>query len=112
MSSSKLYVGNLSFKTTEAELTETFSAYGTVARATIVTDRETGRARGFAFVEMSSASEAQAAIDGLDGKSLDGRQIQVNVARPREDRGGGAGGGRGGGGGGRDGGGGGRQSRW
>ena len=110
MSSSKLYVGNLSFKITEAELAEAFGAYGTVTRATLVTDRETGRARGFAFVEMGSAAEAQAAIDGLDGKSLDGRQIQVNVARPREDRGGGGGGGRGGSGGG--GGGGGRQSRW
>ena len=106
MSSNKLYVGNLSFKTTEADLSAAFSPYGTVARATIVTDRETGRARGFAFVEMGSASEAQAAIDGLDGKNLDGRQIQVNVARPREDRGGS------GGGGGRGGGGGDRQSRW
>lgn len=91
-SNSKLYVGNLSFNTTEPSLTEAFSAHGTVTRATIVTDRETGRARGFAFVEMGSAEEAQAAIRGLDGKSLDGRQIQVNVARPREDRGGGGGG--------------------
>lgn len=89
MSESKLYVGNLSFKTTEAELSEAFSTYGTVTRATLVTDRETGRARGFAFVEMSTPEEAKAAIDNLDGKSLDGRQIQVNVARPRESGGGG-----------------------
>ena len=101
MSSSKLYVGNLSFNMTEASLAEAFAPYGNVSRATIVTDRETGRARGFAFVEMGSATEAQAAIDGLDGKSLDGRQIQVNVAKPREDRGGSGGGGGGG-----------RQSRW
>ena len=112
MSQSKLYVGNLSFKTTESELTNAFSAFGSVARATLVTDRETGRPRGFAFVEMGSDAEAQAAISGLDGKSLDGRQIQVNVARPREDRGGGGGGFGGGRGG--SGGGGGRSSgnRW
>ncbi len=97
MSSNKLYVGNLSFNTTESSLIEAFGPFGTVSRATIVTDRETGRARGFAFVEMGSAAEAQAAIDGLDGKTMDGRQIQVNVAKPREDRGGGGGG---------------RQSRW
>ena len=103
MTSSKLYVGNLSFNTSESDLSAAFAPFGTVERATVVTDRETGRARGFAFVEMSNATEAQAAIDGLDGKSLDGRQIQVNVARPREDRGGsGGGGGRGGG----------NQSRW
>ena len=114
MSASKLYVGNLSFNTTEADLAQTFGAYGTVSRATLVTDRETGRARGFAFVEMGSDQEAQAAIDGLDGKTLDGRQVQVNVARPREDRGGGGGGrgGSGGGGGGRGGSGGGGNSRW
>ena len=94
--SNKLYVGNLSFNMSEASLSEAFAPFGTVSRATIVTDRETGRARGFAFVEMSSSQEAQAAIDGLDGKSLDGRQVQVNVAKPREDRGGG-GGNRGGG---------------
>lgn len=95
MSNNKLYVGNLSFNTTEPGLAEAFGAHGTVKRATIVTDRETGRARGFAFVEMDSDEEAQAAINALDGKSLDGRQIQVNVARPREDRGGGSGGGGG-----------------
>ena len=104
MSNNKLYVGNLSFNTTEASLAETFSSHGTVSRATLVTDRETGRARGFGFVEMGSAEEAQAAIAALDGKSLDGRQIQVNVAKPREDRGGGGGGGSRGGGGG--------SSRW
>ena len=98
--SNKLYVGNLSFKTTEQGLSEAFAQYGQVSRATIVTDRDTGRARGFAFVEMGSESEAQAAIDGLNGQSLDGRQIQVNVAKPREDRGGGGGGGNRGGGGG------------
>ena len=98
--SNKLYVGNLSFNTTEAGLTEAFAPFGQVSRATLVTDRDTGRARGFAFVEMSTAEEAQAAIKGLDGQSLDGRQIQVNVAKPREDRGGGGGGNRGGGGGG------------
>jgi RNA recognition motif-containing protein len=97
--SNKLYVGNLSFNMTEASLTEAFAPFGKVTRATIVTDRDTGRARGFAFVEMGSAEEAQTAIQGLDGKSLDGRQIQVNVAKPREDRGGGGGGNRGGGGG-------------
>ena len=104
MSNNKLYVGNLSFNTTEASLAETFAPYGNVSRATLVTDRETGRARGFAFVEMGSATEAQAAIAGLDGKSLDGRQLQVNVAKPREDRGSGGGGSRGGGGG--------SSSRW
>jgi cold-inducible RNA-binding protein len=95
MSNSKLYVGNLSFNTTEADLSATFGAHGTVSRATIVTDRETGRARGFAFVEMGSAQEAEAAIAALDGKTVDGRQLQVNVARPREDRGNGGGGGGG-----------------
>ena len=88
----KLYVGNLSFKTTEAGLAQAFSPFGSVTRATVVTDRETGRARGFGFVEMGSDAEAQAAIHGLDGQSLDGRTIQVNVAKPREDRGGDRGG--------------------
>src|SRR5688500_492084 len=100
----KLYVGNLSFNTTEDELVQIFGEFGTVSRATVVTERATGRNRGFAFVEMGSDSEAQAAIKALDGQSVGGRQIQVNVARPREDRGpggGGGGGDRGGGGGGR-----------
>lgn len=111
----KLYVGNLSFKTTEDGLVNAFSQYGEVKRATVVTDRETGRPRGFAFVEMGSDEEAQSAIDGLNGQSLDGRQVQVNVARPREDRGGGGGGFGGGGGRGAGGGRGGngpRPNRW
>ncbi len=87
MSGNKLYVGNLSFKTTESELASIFGEFGPVARTTVVTDRETGRPRGFAFVEMESEAAAQAAIQGLDGKTVGGRQIQVNVARPREDRG-------------------------
>ncbi|MCC7111129.1 MAG: RNA-binding protein [Deltaproteobacteria bacterium] len=93
MSENKLYVGNLSFKTTEDQLAQIFSEFGTVASASIVTDRETGRSRGFAFVEMSNDEQAKAAISGLDGKMFDGRAIQVNVARPRESRGGGGGGG-------------------
>lgn len=97
---SKLYVGNLSFNTTEDGLNSAFSSYGSVVSASIVTDRDTGRSRGFGFVEMSSESEAQAAVDGMDGTSLDNRQITVNVARSREDRGGARGGFGGGGGGG------------
>ncbi len=85
-----------------------FEAYGTVDRVNVVTDRETGRARGFGFVEMSVDAEAERAIAGLNGKDLDGRTLNINEARPKEDRGGGGGGGyRGGGGGG-----GGRQKRW
>lgn len=111
----KLYVGNLPFSATEAELNKLFGGVGQVSRTSIVTDRETGRPRGFAFVEMATDAEAQAAVQSLDGQSLGGRQIQVNIARPREERsggggggfGGGGGGGRGGGGGGRGGGGGG-----
>lgn len=98
----KLYVGNLSFKTTDDTLAEAFRPFGNVKRASVVTDRETGRARGFGFVEMETDEEAQSAIDALNGSMLDGRPIQVNVARPREDRGprgGGGGGGYGGGGG-------------
>ena len=106
MAQNKLYVGNLSFDTTEETLSSAFSRFGSVQSANIVTDRETGRARGFGFVEMGSDAEAQAAIDGLDGQQLDGRQIQVNVARPRENRGGAGGGGGGGGRGG------GRRDRW
>ena len=101
---SKLYVGNLSFSTTEDSLRATFSPFGEVARVTIVTDRDTGRSRGFGFVEMATDAAAQSAIEGLDGSTVDGRAIQVNVARPKEDRprfgGGGGGGGFGGGGGG------------
>ncbi len=96
----KLYVGNLPFSVTEAELTKMFSGVGQVSRTTIVTDRETGRPRGFAFVEMASDADAAAAVKGLDGQALGGRQMQVNIARPREERSGGGGGGYGGGGGG------------
>jgi RNA recognition motif-containing protein len=89
----RLYVGNLPFKTTDDDLAKLFGAYGTVGRASVVTDRETGRSRGFGFVEMGTGDEAQAAITALDGKPFDGRNLQVNVARPREERGGGGGGG-------------------
>jgi RNA recognition motif-containing protein len=105
MSSNKLYVGNLSFQTTDDQLAQIFAEFGTVGRASVVTDRDTGRSRGFGFVEMGTEQEAQAAIGGLDGQMVDGRTLQVNVARPREGGGGGGGGGgfrggRGGGGGG------------
>ncbi|HHK40902.1 MAG TPA: RNA-binding protein [Planctomycetaceae bacterium] len=107
MSQNKLYVGNMSFNTTEADLEEAFGAYGNVQSVNIITDRETGRPRGFGFVEMGSSEEAQAAIDGLDNCDLGGRTLTVNVAKPRENRGGGGGGGGrggyGGGGGGRGG---------
>ena len=92
----KLYVGNLSFSTSSQDLQELFAAAGTVESASVVEDRDTGRSRGFGFVEMSSDAEAKAAIGGLDGQMFDGRTIQVNVARPREGGGGGGGGGRGG----------------
>lgn len=113
--SSKLYVGNLSFNTTESDLSALFSGAGTVNEAAIVTDRETGRSRGFAFVTMSSAAEAQVAIERFSGADLDGRDLTVNEARPREEGGPrrsfGGGGGRDnrGGGGGRDNRGGGRR---
>jgi RNA recognition motif-containing protein len=100
--SKKLYVGNLSFQTTEDTLREAFGQFGTVNSAMLVMDRETGRSRGFAFVEMADGAEA--AIAGMNGAQLDGRTLTVNEAKPREDRprGGGGGGGRGyGGGGGR-----------
>ncbi len=82
----RLYVGNLPFKTTDDDLGSLFSSFGTVGRASVVTDRETGRSRGFGFVEMGTPDEAQAAISALDGKPFEGRNLQVNVARPREDR--------------------------
>jgi RNA recognition motif-containing protein len=103
----KLYVGNLSFKTTGDDLAQHFSQAGKVESASIIEDRETGRSRGFGFVEMASAEEAAAAIEQFNGKELDGRSLTVNEAKPKTDRGGGGGGGGrggygGGGGGGRD----------
>lgn len=98
----KLYVGNLSYSATEQSLVDTFSQYGTVESAKIITDRETGRSKGFAFVEMSSDDEAQTAISKLNGTQNEGRAITVNEAKPQAPReGGGGGGGRGGFGGGR-----------
>jgi cold-inducible RNA-binding protein len=82
----KLYVGNLTFNTTEQDLQEQFSRYGQVSSASIITDRDTGRSRGFAFVEMDSKESAQTAIEALNGKELDGRALTVNEARPRENR--------------------------
>ncbi len=107
----KLYVGNLSFDTTTSDLEQIFGEIGTVESTNIIEDRDTGRSRGFGFVEMSSKEEGQNAIEQLNGKEISGRQLTVNEAKPREDRGGGGGGGRGGygGGGGRGGGGGGRS---
>lgn len=113
MSNSKLYVGNLSFKTTEDELRSHFGQYGSVTDVYVAMDRMTGRPRGFAFVTMGTAEEAQEAAEKINGSELDGRQLTVNEARPKEERpgggfgGGGGGGGRGGfggggGGGGRD----------
>jgi cold-inducible RNA-binding protein len=98
--SARLYVGNLSYDTTEDTLRELFGADGRqVEDAAVITDRETGRSRGFGFVTMSTPEEAQAAMDELDGRDVDGRNIRVNEAREREQRsGGGGGGGRGGGG--------------
>src|SRR5436190_2527438 len=101
----KLYVGNLSFRTTGEELREAFSAVGTVESASVIEDRETGRSRGFAFVEMATPEEAAAAIEAFNGKDFGGRNLTVNEAKPRTDRGGGGGGGRGGYGGNRGGGG-------
>ncbi len=97
----KLYVGNLSFSSSEADVRDAFSAFGTVDSVSLITDRDTGRAKGFGFVEMSNAGEAKAAIEGLNGKKLGDRAIVVNEARPKEDRpargGFGGGGNRGGG---------------
>src|SRR5205085_1147085 len=111
----KLYVGNLSYNTTSSDLEQLFSQHGTVQSAEVISDRDSGRSKGFGFVEMGSDQEAQAAITALNGQQHDGRTLTVNEAKPREDRGprgggGGGGGGRGGyggGGGGRSGGGGG-----
>jgi RNA recognition motif-containing protein len=107
---SKLYVGNLSYATTSSDLEQLFGQHGTVQSAEVISDRETGRSKGFGFVQMASDEEAQAAIAALNGQENDGRPLTVNEAKPREDRprggGGGGGGYGGGGGGGRSGGGG------
>jgi len=99
----KLYVGNLSFQTSSQDLEEMFAGIGAVESATVVEDRETGRSRGFGFVEMASQEDGQKAISELNGTDQGGREIKVNEAKPREDRGGG---------GGYNGGGGGRSNRW
>ena len=92
--SNKLFVGNLSFNTTENDLQDAFAAHGTVIETNLMMDKMSGRPRGFAFVTMGSAEEAQKAIDALNGKDFDGRALTVNIARPREERPGGGGGGR------------------
>jgi cold-inducible RNA-binding protein len=98
--SNKLFVGNLSFNTTENDLQDAFAAHGTVTEANLMMDRMSGKPRGFGFVTMSSSEEAQKAISALNGAQMDGRALTVNVAKPREERP--AGGGYGGGGGGRN----------
>ena len=111
--STKLFVGNLSFNATENQLQDMFAEHGTVLEVDLIMDRFSGRPRGFAFVTMSSPEEAQKAIEALNGKDLGGRTLNVTIARPREERSGGGGGGRGhGGGGGRGGYGGGRRDRY
>ena len=89
--STKLFVGNLSFNTTENDLSDAFAAHGTVVEANLMMDRMSGRPRGFGFVTMSTAEEAESAIQTLNGKSIDGRALTVNVAKPREERSGGGG---------------------
>ena len=101
----KIYVGNLSFNTTQDALEDTFAQFGEVTEAAIITDRETGRPRGFAFVTMADDAAGNEAIEKLNGQELDGRTLTVNEAKPRENRGGGGGGGNRGGGGGGGGGG-------
>ena len=105
----KLYVGNLGYGVTDNDLTQMFEAHGTVKSAQVIMDRDTGRSKGFGFVEMGSDQEAQAAISAMNAKEVGGRALTVNEAKPKEDRGGGGRGGYGGGGGGRGGGGGGRR---
>lgn len=95
----KLYVGNLAYSVRDESLQESFGQFGTVTSAKVMMDRDTGRSKGFGFVEMGSDAEAQAAINGMNGQALEGRAIVVNEARPREERPGGFGGGRSGGGG-------------
>ncbi|MCI0640068.1 MAG: RNA-binding protein [Gemmataceae bacterium] len=107
----KLYVGNLPYSVGDAELEQLFAAHGSVQSVQVIMDRDTGRSKGFGFVEMGTDQEAQAAIAALNGKEVDGRTLTVNEARPKEDRGGGGGGGRGGRGGFGGGGGGGRGGR-
>ena len=93
----KLYVGNLTYDTSDSDLQRLFEEFGTVESAQVISDRETGRSKGFGFVEMGSDQEAQAAINSLNGKEVGGRALTVNEAKPREDRGGGRGGYGGGG---------------
>ncbi len=102
---SKLYVGNLSYNTTSSDLEQLFTPHGAVTSAEVIQDRDTGRSKGFGFVQMGSDSEAQAAIAALNGQQSDGRALTVNEAKPREERSPRSGGGGGGGGGGRSGGG-------
>jgi RNA recognition motif-containing protein len=92
----KVYCGNLSYSVRSGDLEQLFSEFGTVVSAQVIEDRETGRSKGFGFVEMSTDQEAASAISGLNGKDNEGRKLMVNEAKPREDRGGGGGGGRGG----------------
>ncbi len=92
----KLYVGNLNYQTDSSELQELFSQFGNVESAEIIADRETGRSKGFGFVQFSTDDEAAAAIEGMNGKEIGGRALTVNEAKPKENRGGGGGGGRGG----------------
>jgi len=95
----KLYVGNLPYSVSDSDLQQMFEGHGTVVSAQVIMDRDTGRSKGFGFVEMSSDAEAQAAVDAMNGKDINGRPLTVNEAKPREDRGGGGrgyGGGRGG----------------
>jgi RNA recognition motif-containing protein len=94
----KLYVGNLAYSVRDDSLLQAFAQFGTVTSAKVMMDRETGRSKGFGFVEMGTDAEAQAAINGMNGQALDGRALIVNIARPREERPGGFGGGGGGGG--------------
>jgi RNA recognition motif-containing protein len=107
----KLYVGNLPYSVDDGALQQLFAGFGTVNSAKVITDRDTGRSKGFGFVEMGSDQEAQAAISAVNGKDIDGRALTVNEARPKPEGGGGGGGGRGGRGGGGFGGGGGGK-RW
>ena len=110
--SMKLYVGNLTYEVTDAALEQLFAAHGNVKSAQVIMDRDTGRSKGFGFVEMSNDQEAQAAITALNGQQVEGRSLTVNEARPREERGGGGGRGGHGGGGGGGGGGYGRRDRY